>query len=174
MIIILEGPDNAGKSTLANMLAKDLGIEVVHPGGPPANIADALIRCGEQAMIFQIGEHVSFIYDRVTCISDQIYRGRSSYLVSFALFQQDLLNEVENGNAMLVYCRPPNRVVKDFSNHVTKSHETDAVVEHAKRNVDRIIFEYDELMNVLKPVVYDYTADDAGAKYQYILRQLKK
>jgi hypothetical protein len=174
MIIVLEGPDNAGKSTLATMLAKDLNIEVVHPGGPPANIADALIRCGEQAMIFQMGEHVSFIYDRVTCVSDQIYRGVAEYCMSFGLFQADLMSEVEAGNVLIVYCRPPNRVVKDFSSHVMKDHETAEVVEHAKRNVDRIIFEYDELMHHMKPVIYDYTADDAGAKYQYILKQAKK
>jgi hypothetical protein len=174
MIIILEGPDNAGKSTLAKMLSKELSLEVIHPGGPPANIADALIRCGEQAMIFQLGEHVSFIYDRVTCISDAIYRGISSYDNVFAVFQADLSHEIAEGNIMLVYCRPPNRVVNDFSCHVTKSHETEAVVEYAKRNFDRIVFEYDELMTRLKPVIYDYTADDAAAKYNYILRAAKK
>lgn len=174
MIIILEGPDNAGKSTLANMLAKDLGVDVVHPGGPPANIADALIRCGEQAMLFQLGESVSFIYDRVTCISDEIYRGADKYHVAFGLFQQDLKREIEDGNAILVYCRPPNKVVKDFSAHVTKAHETDEVVEHAKRNIDRIVFEYDELMSIMEPIVYDYTADDAAAKYNYILKAAKQ
>lgn len=174
MIIVLEGPDNAGKSTLASMLAKDLGIEVVHPGGPPANIADALVRCGEQAMLFQLGESVSFIYDRVTCISDQIYRGTRTYNVAFGLFQQDLKSEIENGNAILVYCRPPNYVVKDFSGHVTKAHETEEVVEHAKRNIDRIVFEYDELMHSMKPIVYDYTADDVAAKYNFILQAAKK
>ena len=174
MIIILEGPDNAGKSTLARMLAEDLKVEVVHPGGPPANIADSLIRCGEQAMLFQLGESVSFIYDRVTCISEPIYRGINTHLVAFGLFQADLVNEIEEGNALLIYCRPPNRFVKDFSNHVTKAHESEAVVEHAKRNIDRIVFEYDEVMSRLKPIIYDYTADDAAAKYNYILQAANK
>lgn len=174
MIIILEGPDNAGKSTLARMLAEDLKVEVVHPGGPPANIADALIRCGEQAMLFQLGESISFIYDRVTCISEPIYRGIDTHLVAFGLFQADLASEVADHNVLLVYCRPPIRVIKDFSGHVTKAHETEEVVEHAKRNIDRIIIEYDEVMARLKPIVYDYTADDAAAKYNYILQAAKK
>lgn len=40
MIVVIEGPDGAGKTTLANRLAREVGYEVRHEGPPPAAARD--------------------------------------------------------------------------------------------------------------------------------------
>lgn len=176
MIVILEGPDNAGKSTLGKKLSVDLGVELVHPGGPPKNIVEVINRCQEQAQTFMLSSEVDFIYDRVTCISDMIYRGNKKYDNMFSICHAQLRL---TKNVVVIYCRPSNERVKNFDDHVQKDHEDEAVVQHAKDNVDRIVSEYDAFMNsimynthftVLK---YDFESDVNGAAYSYLITLLK-
>ncbi len=176
MIIILEGADNSGKSTLAKRLAADLNLEVCHPGGPPKNIAEALARCVEQDTIFDLSTQVNFIYDRVTCISDRIYRGKSEYHSVFDMFLDRIK---ETANVLIVFCRPSTERLKNFDDHVMQDHEDEAVVEHAKNNVDRIIREYDELLGVLQSnkhfyyFVYNFETDnECGSESFKELRSL--
>ena len=169
MIIILEGADNSGKSTLAKRLASDLNLEVCHPGGPPKNIAEALARCVEQDAIFDLSTQVNFIYDRVTCISDMIYRGKKQYHNVFVKFLERIR---EKTNVMVVYCRPSNERLTNFDDHVMQDHEDEAVVQHAKDNVGRIIAEYDSLLHSLRLdkhfffFVYNFEEDTDDESYK--------
>lgn len=175
MIIILEGADNAGKSTLGTRLANDTGLELVHPGGPPKTVSDAVLRCVEQSAAFNRAASFNFIYDRVTCISDMIYRGNQMYRLGYEAYQNELM---VCKDVLIVYCRPCDAQLMNFDNHVTKSHETDEVVEHAKQNVGRIIAEYDDVMNrlILTGTVpvwsYDFKSDTESAAYRAILGQI--
>lgn len=168
MIIILEGPDNAGKSTLARRLSADLNLEVVHPGGPPKNISDAISRCVEQEFVFEIATQVNFIYDRITCISDMIYRGKPQYHNIFYKFQDEIKR---HKNVLIVYCRPSLKRLRNFDDHVMQEHEDAAVVQHAKDNVDRIITEYDAVMksfeedDLFEFVRYDFELDEYSSEY---------
>ena len=169
MIIILEGADNSGKSTLAKRLASDLNLEVCHPGGPPKNIAEALARCVEQDAIFDLSTQVNLIYDRVTCISDMIYRGKKQYHNVFVKFLERIR---EKTNVMIVYCRPSNERLTNFDDHVMQDHEDEAVVQHAKDNVGRIIAEYDSLLHSLRLdkhfffFVYNFEEDTDAESYK--------
>lgn len=169
MIIILEGADNSGKSTLAKRLASDLNLEVCHPGGPPKNIAEALARCVEQDAIFDLCTEVNFIYDRVTCISDMIYRGKPQYHEAFIGFIRSLRYKP---NVMIVYCRPSDERLKNFDDHVMQAHEDESIVQHAKDNVDRIISEYDNLFADIRQdryihyFDYNFEADDESEIYK--------
>lgn len=171
MIVILEGPDNAGKSTLANKLKADLNLEVVHPGGPPKNIADAIARCVEQSAVFSMSAEVNFIYDRVTCISDMIYRGVPEYHRVFKKFQAQFCRSM---NVVIIICRPSNERLRNFDDHVTKEHETEEVVQHAKDNVDRIISEYDAVIDdfssdrYIDCIIYDFEHDSDGEEYKIL------
>lgn len=168
MIIILEGPDNAGKSTLAKKISERLNIEVVHPGGPPKNVAEVIRNLGEQSYAFNQGNIVSFIYDRVTCISDSIYRNNIGYKRLFESFQSDLIASIMAQQVMVVYCRSSLTRLNDFSNHGIKEHETAEVVEFAKANVNRIIADYDKMMESISCIHYDFESPDADAKIAYI------
>lgn len=144
MIIIVEGADNSGKSTLAQKLAEHFRLEVVHPGGPPKTVANIIGCMSEQIGAFRMSNIVSFVYDRVTCISDYVYRCDSRYDTIFKSFQEDLAFEP---NIVIIYCRPSDEQLMNFDNHVTKEHEDEDVVERAKRNVRRTIERYDNLFD---------------------------
>lgn len=175
MIIVLEGPDNAGKSTLGRKLSADLSMDLIHLGGPPKNIVEVIARCQEQSMTFQLSTEVDFIYDRITCISDKVYRGRDEYKRIFEIYQGQLRTAK---NVIIIYCRPSDERVKDFSDHVKKDHETDEVVQRAISNVDRIVDEYDSLMNMLShdrhitALRYNFEKDVNGEGYDAILKML--
>jgi len=175
MIIILEGPDNAGKSTLAKKLSADLGIDVVHPGGPPKNIIEVIARCEEQSAVFSLSTEVDVIFDRVTCISDLIYRGRPEYDRIFEIFHRQLKTAK---NVIVVYCRPSDERLKNFDDHVQQAHEDAAVVQYAKDNVNRIIDEYDNLFAMfaenkhINVVKYDFERNSDN--YEVILEKLSQ
>ena len=171
MIIILEGADNSGKSTLAKRLSEDTGLPVIHPGGPPANIADAVVRCMEQDQLFNLSTELDFIFDRVTCISDRIYRGKPEYHNIFSLYQQAISLAK---NVLVVYCNPSEDRLRNFDDHVTQAHEDEAVVNHAKMHIDRILEEYSDVMHDLsnhrhiKIVEYDFESDTDSESYKVI------
>lgn len=171
MIVILEGADNSGKSTLAKRLSLETGLSVVHPGGPPVNVADAIIRCMEQQSIFTMSTEVDFIYDRVTCISDRIYRGNPDYHKVFDQYQRAISMAK---NVLVIYCNPSIERLTNFDDHVTQAHETDEVVEYAKKNVNRIISEYDDVMHTLSSqrhiniFEYNFEEDEDGIIFSKI------
>ena len=177
MIIILEGPDNAGKSTLAQKLSKDLKLEVVHPGGTKKNILDIITQCQNQAQVFGFSTELDFIFDRATCISNLIYRNEPEYDRVYGIYQGQLKTAK---NVVIIYCRPSDERLRNFDDHVTKDHEDESIVQHAKDNVDRIIDEYDNLMaafardkhyNTLK---YNFELDTGGDGYRDLLALLMK
>lgn len=176
MIVILEGADNSGKSTLAKRLSKDLGIDAVHPGGPPKNIIEVIARCEEQSTVFGLSTEVDVIFDRVTCISDLIYRGRPEYDRIFEIFHRRLQTAK---NLVIIYCRPSTDRLKNFDDHVQQDHEDAAVVQHAKDNVDRIISEYDGMFGVLSRkkhfdiIQYNFELDASGSRYNLLLSMLQ-
>jgi len=171
MIIILEGADNSGKSTLAKRLSEVTGLPVVHPGGPPANIAEAVVRCMEQDQLFNLSTELDFIFDRVTCISDRIYRGKPEYHNIFSLYQRAISRAK---NVLVVYCNPSEGRLRNFDDHVMQAHEDEAVVKHAKDNIDRIIAEYSDVMHDLSNhrhidiIEYNFEEDDKDTVFQYI------
>lgn len=176
MILILEGPDNAGKSTLGQRLSVDLQMDLIHPGGPPKNIVEVIARCQEQSATFQLSTEVDFIYDRITCISDSIYRGRSEYSRIFEIYQGQLKSAK---NVIIIYCRPSDARLKNFDDHIQKDHEDAAVVQHAKDNVDRIVEEYDYLMEMFAKdrhytiIRYDFEKDQQSKGYMAMLSLLQ-
>lgn len=176
MIIILEGPDNSGKTTLAKKLSLDTGFEVCHPGGPPKNINDALACCWQQSFAFIHSDHISFIYDRVTCISQRIYCGKSEYHDVF----DRLRRRITENNVLVVFCWPSVDRMRNFDDHITQAHETDEVVEHAKRNVDRIIAEYAIVKSEMlaedsaKVFEYNFEADTYGSQYHKLLNIIRE
>lgn len=170
MIIIIEGFDNSGKSTLASRLSELLNLEVVHPGGPPKHVAEVITRMAEQEAIFALGHKVDFIYDRVTCISDAAYRQDKSYDKIFGFYQASLIS---CSHVMVIYCRPSDAQLKNFDNHINQAHDTDEIVEHAKSKSDIIISSYDKIINRLTDegmmvLAYNFEGDQDHKRFDQI------
>lgn len=154
MAIVLEGFDNSGKTTLGKRLAKALGTPVMHPGPRPMTPEQVDECLSKQRRLMRY----PLIMDRVTCISHNAYskdEALDMYLVSEAHF----LFGPPTDNT-LIYCRPPLEVIKDFSKHEVKFYDEELHLDWIKRNADRVVARYDEIMASLPHIKWDYTASD--------------
>ena len=109
MILIIEGPDGAGKTTLVNQLAKETGYPVVHTGVP---------KPGEDVVaqyVLVMKEHgkTGLILDR-SWLSDIVYRSAMNDniipLTSSVLYSLDCVAQ-SNGGGMIIYCTAKPRVL---------------------------------------------------------------
>lgn len=153
-MIIIEGCDNSGKSTLAKQLSERLGITVHHSGGPPKD--DNEIRSRHDFVVSSLAIRTKIIFDRVPCISDQVYgpiiRGYSP------LDEDDMAELNDHLDFPILYCRAPTKILMEVVNdHETHGFDT---VEHllgVEQNALRIIQRYDEMVSMLPHITYDYT-----------------
>jgi hypothetical protein len=148
-MIVLEGADNSGKTTFASRFS---GLPV-YTAGPAPKDADAELAC----IIEQMNNASKrCVQDRLTCISQQVYGNR---LFDKSLGQV-LVDMIKMPRVIVVYCRPPDRVLMDFSTHNVKSYDTE---EHLKKLLDSqhtYIERYDALMSTIPHVLYDWTDPD--------------
>lgn len=146
MIIILEGFDESGKSTLANKLAGRLGINVSHPGKRPFDFDDALRMADTQAGLFHFAKDVDLILDRVTCISSNCYTWHPTDL--FAKYQSQI---IESKHIKVIYCKYNGAPL------TVSEHDRDGSVGFARKNKEQIIERYNQLFAGIPHCEYDYT-----------------
>lgn len=158
-MIIIEGPDNSGKTTLAKFLAKEIGREYYHAGGPPKSTPEIIGR-----VHFSFDNKDKYIFDRSPLISEQVYGVMRGQLYLNFEENEDLYSRFRELGPIIIYCRPPNDTILDMSTHEAKPHDT---VEHVKQVTDKavqMIALYDDAIEhpvMPKQVIYyDYTKDD--------------
>jgi hypothetical protein len=150
-MIILEGTHNSGKSSLA---AKFRGVPVFTAGPAPHNEAEE-----DQCLAEQMARAAQCcVQDRVTCISQQVYANRlmDSKLATV------LADLVKVPHVVVVYCRPPERVLMDLSTHAVKSYDTEEHLNKILDNQHIFIQRYDALMSTIPHVLYDWTDKDVN------------
>jgi hypothetical protein len=131
MILVIEGPDNGGKSTLARHISEQLGWPIQPSEGPdkyPGEINERIRR-------YQSLERV--IFDRHPCVSQPIYskfRGNTPV-------DQSLLDQFYASKPLLVYCQLPRG--RTLNGHVVKPHDSKEHLETVSANFDRIAAFYD-------------------------------
>lgn len=147
-MIVLEGPDGSGKSTFAKRLA----LPVIHPGAPPKT------ESAEQAF-FDLqfrSANTPVIYDRITSISQQVYQQR----LFDEWYWNPLWKTLSQCHCVIVYCRPPDDVVLDFSNHTVAEHDDPVQMQYVRDNGRMLMESYDRLMSRIPHVNYDFTLGD--------------
>lgn len=148
MAIIVEGFDNSGKSTLA----ASFGLEIVHPGPRPKN-QDEVNECLKLQVL---QARFITVMDRVTAISHPCYAMRDPN-------DQEILSltrMLNTKHCVLIYCRPPIEVIKDFSRHICKSYDEVSKINWLQDNAEKIVAQYDRLMSMVPHMKYDYTNPD--------------
>ena len=150
-MIIIEGPDNSGKTRLSNRLAKRLDLAVEHSTrpSPHATMKEVIALCHYQLH----PRHI--ILDRVFAIGEYVYTRalKREHVVGDHTY---FLNELYWRKYPIIYCRPPIEKIRD-----SRKMEMEGVVE----NIDRIVAEYDSLMTELglfshcDIIRWDYTQD---------------
>lgn len=161
-MIVVEGPDNAGKSTLSS----EIGLQRFSAGPAPRDSLELRECLRDQ----KARASVPCIQDRLTCISQQVY----SDAPESSILQRDLDELIEKPMFVVVYCRPPERVLMDFSTHKVKSYDTEKSLEKITDNQHTYIERYDELMRSIPHVLYDWTEyrDHGSADLNRFVRML--
>lgn len=147
MAIIVEGFDNSGKSTLA----RSFDLEVLHPGPRPRNFPEEVTCLNRQLDQARL----PVVLDRVTCISTPSYTGKS-----FDGYRHWLDRMLSTHHCILIYCRPPLEVIKNFSRHVAKGYDEEKQIRWLIEHAEEVVHRYDMLMAVTPHMKYDYTKPD--------------
>lgn len=152
MAIILEGFDNSGKSTLARKIRERYGFEVHHAGPAPKD-EDHMRRCLNEQ--YELAKKPGVVLDRATAFSHAAYDDLV-HDTTMIKHQAALINEPW---CVVVYCRPPERTLMDFSSHQEKDWDTDEHLEFITKNAMYIIRRYDVIMHCVPHLFYDWTDD---------------
>ncbi len=144
MIVILEGPDGGGKTTLAKHLEKEHGFKYVHTGPPGSG--DVLEAYG-RTLYDAAREPESVVIDRLQ-VGERIYGPILRGTDRLGRAGETLLRRLTNAyGARVVFCLPPYEVAfenwrkrhQENKELVTKA-ETYTKIYHAYRNLDQDIF----------------------------------
>lgn len=160
-MIVVEGPDNSGKTTLIQQLQKDLSVvfgidfPIKHAGGPgfsSTKLMNDVANLGSPNLL-----------DRVSFISEPIYAAAldrptsADYYSCVALTNAMLVH----GTMFIIHCTGEINRLMDFGNHEVKAHETQEHVDAVIANQRRIIMHYDHYTAYFRHyknyISYDYT-----------------
>lgn len=113
MIIVVEGPDNSGKSTLIRHLEQELGLKVAWGEGPGRSDDEINERVRRYADLDNV------IFDRHPCVSQNIY---NHFRVGGPQIDPQLIKEFYERDVLFIYCRGrmslAEQVVKDYDREV--------------------------------------------------------
>ncbi|XAO54147.1 thymidylate kinase [Yersinia phage vB_YenM_P744] len=154
-MIIIEGPDNAGKSVLADKISKLISWEVVHS---VKITLDNYAQEDKEFMAYMNAiRHLNperIIRDRTYAISENVYgpiiRGKSL----LGVYSGRALHSLANTQCMIIYCRPPTKFILDNNDR----DQMDGVIKNHLQLVEK----YDSMFSVLDTAGafvhrYDYT-----------------
>jgi thymidylate kinase len=131
MIIVIEGADASGKSTLAKKISYYLGWPVISSEGPekyPGEIVERIRRYNRTYTD-------NVIFDRHPCVSQPIYGSkRNGEVISSSLIQ-----EFYSSKPYFIYCE-----FNDKTNHIEKDRDTQEHLQMIKNFKDQIRLEYEQ------------------------------
>lgn len=151
-MIIIDGFDNTGKTTLANILKEIYDLEYLHSPSEYRYDFDKMVDWA----IRELGSKRKAIYDRFSPLTDQVYgpilRGGTPY-------QSDkrakaVVTLLRYTPHLIIYCRPPRDRIFNFG----ERDQMDGVIDNAVQ----LLNAYDELFKELENqgfnvLTYDYT-----------------
>ena len=139
MIIIIEGPDGSGKTTLAEQLSRETGYPIVHRSQPKTDEEKKLMM-GQYLQDLKAGRNV--IWDR--CWYSEMCYGPVMRDKSYITYPQmyELEEQLAKAGAMIIYCTGPRaelwkRCQKRGEDYITSRDDFVAICE-----------KFDEVMSV--------------------------
>lgn len=154
MRLILEGPDNAGKTTFARALANRVGTAVryYHPGGKPQSIQSEVAFLEEQFKILMAG---GCLLDRVTAISQRVYNPDEA-LNGVRAEAWGLLMELK---PIVIYARPSTDRLMRTADFTWREGETEDHRQKIIKGQHKFIERYDKLFETIPCVCYNFEDD---------------
>lgn len=164
-MIIVEGFDASGKSTLAKKIADKLGWPVLHTGGPTKNYDDVvscLARSRKRMAMY-------VVQDRITHVSEAVYSMLTQPKQSAVAIR--CLHEIHDGVTM-IYCRPPTAFLLEAlkNQHIAKGYDSPNHLAHVLENARQLIAIYDTVMEIVgvRTGIYQYDRSIDGTDEQII------
>jgi hypothetical protein len=149
MAIVLEGPDNAGKTTLAQALQSAIPCHYVHAGGPPASSQVELDCLAKQQALFLEPDAV---LDRVTCVSQSVYNPSES----MDPIRRHARAHMVHQGVLLVFCRPSTDRLMRTNDFTWRVDEPDELKQKIVHNQQTFVMRYDHVMAVTPHVHYNF------------------
>lgn len=151
MKIIFEGPDNAGKTSLAMKLGETLGgtMRYYHPGGKPAGIREETEFCIQQVAMLS---YDNIMMDRCTPISQQVYNPDPA----LDLVRNKFLAEMRFKDPLFIYCRPSTDRLMRTDLFTWRDGEDEAHKQKIIEGQHTFIGRYDDIMAKVPHVTYNF------------------
>ena len=124
-MLILEGLDATGKSTLGRYLADELGLAVQESEGSAKSFDEIHHR------IKRYAEMVNTLFVRHPCVSQSIYYRIQT---SPVIIDELTLQRFYRCDHTFIYCEPDHNFTNRLSGHQIKEHDTPEFVDRLKNN----------------------------------------
>lgn len=133
MKVILEGPDNAGKSTLAKAIGDKFNWPIIGSEGRekyPGEINERIKR-------YMDLHQNNVIYDRHPCVSQEIYR----VLHGKSAVETDLIKQFYESEPLFIYCRPA--VGRGMKGHIARDDDSPEYLQMLEKKYGDLLRLYD-------------------------------
>lgn len=155
MVIIFEGPDNSGKSTLISKFVASLPSYVQYritvsegPEKYPGEILERVDKYYQQTL----DSRFLHIFDRHPCISQNIYAQYSRK----TFVDKDRVSRLYAQHPLIVYCRSEEKL----ENHSLAAHDTAEHLRMIEENHYRIVADYERWALAHANLVYRKYEDE--------------
>ena len=168
-MIICEGTDNGGKTTLAKKLSLEFDLKIIKSSGPPESKESLIERV--KYSLEQSRKGINFLYDRYPLISEWIYGPvlRNKNLLDNEEGNQ-LWKEFIEIKPLIIYCRPPYLKIADFGRRKQ--------MKGVREKIDSLIIAYDNFIYRIKEIVniisYNYMDKADWEVYMEVRKYLKE
>lgn len=152
MSIVLEGPDNSGKTTLANALRSAVhDCKYVHAGGPPRDLKAEIDCMVEQHELVAL--HWNVVLDRCTSISQSVYNPSVELEPTRRAFRERLYS---TKSALIVYCRPSTEWLLRTNDLTWREDEPDELKRKIVEGQHEFVERYDKIMRDVPHLTYNF------------------
>lgn len=156
-LVIVEGPDGAGKSTLIQNLIALGGFVSAHTGGPPRDKQDLEDKLAKVTASLDAAGHNILVLDRHPAVSDPIYSkvtGSRSFATPGGLGEQ-----VGALNPIFVYCRGSADSMRKNISKSPKAHKPSEHLLKVLQSHGEIVKLYDAFFALTPHIRYDWQKD---------------
>lgn len=164
-MIILEGPDLSGKSTIGNRISSICDIPIHHSGGgPPQGLLDILQR------VINTSDHV--LLDRHPCISEQVYGHIRGITLMSDEFMDRILTEQQ---PTIIFCNPTLEYLLEQHQYLKQKNWKDELhIDFVKEKYVDIYDRYIAVMLKLSSFLNVYTIDFRNINDKMLIQILLK
>jgi adenylate kinase family enzyme len=169
-VIIIEGPEGSGKTTLAKMLEEEAELNYHHSTGPPEDVADLDNRLDRSMELL----NMRFVQDRSPWISEPIYSALLDGPQIYPYWNVYMAG-LKAVNAKVVYCRPPDEIIFENMLQDEKSWKSASLTQRIVKKRAYLLALYDRFMEQFQPwLIYDWTRESSAPVEKSLIRQTKK